>query len=254
MGRLIAGVQLYTLREFCKTPKDIEETFKKIRKMGYKTVQISGIGEIDTKELKKLLDDNGLYACSTHTPYDRIVNEIDRVIEKHKILGCEAIICPGLPQELRKDKEGYLKAAREFGKVIKKIKKEGLILGYHNHGVEFERFDGKTGLEILLGKCKEMEAEIDTYWVQYGGGDPAYWIEKFSGRVSEIHVKDMGIIENKQVMPPIGDGNLNWERIVKACKKAKVRYCLVEMDTPTIDVFKALEKSLKFMKKIGIKP
>ena len=101
---------------------------------------------------------------------------------------------------------------------------------------------------------KEMEAEIDTYWVQYGGGDPAYWIEKYSGRVSQIHLKDMGIIDNKQVMPPIGDGNLNWERIIKACRKAKVKYCLVEIDEPTIEPFEAIERSLKFLKKFGIKP
>ena len=254
MDRLIAGIQLYTLRGFCKDLKGIEETFKKIRKIGYRAVQISGIGEIDFKELKKILDDNGLYACSTHTPYERIINETEKVIEEHKILGCEGIFCPGLPKELRKGKEGYLEAAKEFKKVIKKIKKEGLILGYHNHGVEFERFGKKTGLEILLDGCKELEVEIDTYWVQYGGGDPAYWIEKYSGRVSQIHLKDMGIIDNKQVMPPIGDGNLNWERIIKACRKAKVKYCLVEIDEPTIEPFEAIERSLKFLKKFGIKP
>ncbi|MCM8778099.1 MAG: sugar phosphate isomerase/epimerase [Candidatus Omnitrophica bacterium] len=253
MGKLIVGVQMYTLRDYCKTVDDTAETLKKVRKIGYKVVQVSGMAEPkDVKEMKKLLDDSGLYTCSTHTGYERIVKETEAVIEEHKILGCEAIICPGLPLELH-NKEGYLKVAEEFGKVMEKIKQSGLTLGYHNHGIELQNYDGNTGLEILLDNCDGLEAEIDTYWIQYGGGDPAYWIEKFSGRCSQLHFKDMGMINNKQVMPPIGEGNLNWERIIKKAKKADAKYCLVEMDTPTIDAFESLERSLEFLTSMGLK-
>ncbi|MGB9608082.1 MAG: sugar phosphate isomerase/epimerase family protein [bacterium] len=246
------GVQLYTLRDYTKTVKETVETLRKVKEMGYNYVQVSALGEPkDVKELKKLLDDNGLIAVSTHTGYERIISSIDEVIEEHKILGCEAIVCPGLPMELH-NKEGYLKVAEEFSNLMEKIKENGLILAYHNHGIEFERYEGKTGLEILMENCPLLEAEIDTYWVQYGGGDPAYWIEKFKNRVSEVHFKDMGIIQNRQVMPPIGEGNLNWERIIEACRKANVRYCLVEMDTPTIEPFEALKISLVNLLKFGL--
>jgi len=161
-------------------------------------------------------------------------------------------MCPGLPGELH-NKDGYLKVAEEFNKIIGKIKENGLILGYHNHGIEFERYEGKTGLEILLENCPELQAEIDTYWVQYGGGDPSYWIEKYKERVSQVHFKDMGIIKNQQVMPPIGNGNLNWERIIKICKKAKVKYVLVEMDRPTCDPFEALKISFDNLISFGVK-
>ena len=246
------GVQLYTLRDFTKTAKETAETLKKVKEMGYNIVQVSAVGEPkDAKELRKLLDDNGLIAVSTHTGYEAIVKETEKVIEEHKILGCEAIICPGLPMELH-NKEGYIKVGKDFSKVIGKIKESGLILAYHNHGIEFERYEGKMGLEILMENCPELEAEIDTYWVQYGGGDPAYWIERFKDRVSEVHFKDMGIIRNRQVMPPIGEGNLNWERIIEACKQANVKYCLVEMDAPTIEPFEALRISLINLKKFGL--
>lgn len=253
MAKLVIGLQMYTLRDFCNTPEDISKTAEKISKIGYRVIQVSGIASIDTKELKKILDDNGLYACSTHTGYEQIVNEIDRIIEKHKILGCEAIICPGLPGELH-NKQGYLKVAKDFEKVLPKIKSNGLILGYHNHAIEFERYDGKTGLEILLENCHGLEAEIDTYWVQYGGADPTFWIDKYCKRVSEIHFKDMGIEKNKQVMPPIGTGNLNWKAILSACKKSYVKYCLVEMDNTTIDPFEAIKISFENMRRWGLVP
>ncbi|MCM8769126.1 MAG: sugar phosphate isomerase/epimerase, partial [Candidatus Omnitrophica bacterium] len=211
----------------------------------------SGMAKMEAEELKKLLDERGLFACSTHVSYQEIVTELDRVIATHKILGCEAIMCPGLPGELH-NAEGYRKVAKEFSQILPRIREAGLILGYHNHGIELERYEEKTGLEILLENCPGLEAEIDTYWIQYGGGDPATWIEKYAGRVSEVHVKDMGISKNKQVMPPIGTGNLNWSRIIQACREAGVRYCLVEMDTPTVDPFQAIKISLDHLKSWGL--
>lgn len=251
MGKMIIGAQMYTLRDYCKTPADVARTLEKVRKMGYRVIQISAMAKMDPKELKKLLDDNGLSACSTHVGYPEIVKETNRIVEEHKILGCEAAICPGLPMELHNE-DGYLKVSRNFQKVLARFQEAGLALAYHNHAIEFQRYGGKTGLEILLDNCPALEAEIDTYWVQHGGGDPAFWIEKYTGRVSQTHFKDMGIIKNQQVMPPIGNGNLNWKRLVQACQKAGTRYCLVEMDTPTIDAFETLRISFENMKAWGL--
>jgi len=188
--------------------------------------------------------------------YDDIINDTDRVIEEHKILGCEGMAC-GIPWALHNE-EGYSQAARDLEKAFPKIKENGLVVGYHTHGTEFAKYNGRTGLEILLDNCPHLKVEIDTYWVQYGGGDPAFWIEEFSGRLSDIHFKDMANggtregQEGKQIMPPIGAGNLNWERILQACRKADLRYCLVEIDRPTIDAFEAVRISFENMRKWGL--
>jgi len=252
MGKIVVGIQMYTLREFCKTKEDAIKSLEKVSKIGYRVVQISGMVRIDPKELRKILDDNGLKACSSHIGYNEVVNETDRVIEEHNILGCESMVCPGLPGEYH-CKDGYKKVAKTFSKIIPKIKKNKLTLGYHNHSGEFKRYGDKVGLEILFENCPELEAEIDTYWVQHGGGDPAQWIEKYPKRINGIHVKDMGIIDHKQVMPPIGEGNLNWERIIKACHKSGVKYGLVEMDETTIDPFEAVKISFKNLLNLGMK-
>ncbi len=254
MGKLIAGAQMYTLRNYCKTAKDTAETLKKVSGMGYKVVQVSGMAEpADMKEMRKMLDANGIYACSTHTGYQKIVEETDRVIEEHKILGCEAIMCPGLPGELC-NREGYLKAAEILSPILKKAKDNGLTLGYHNHHHELQKYDGKTGLEILIENCEGLHAELDLYWIQAGGGDPAEWLEKFPGRYSQLHYKEMGIIDGKQVMLPIGSGNMNWKSIVEASRKAGAKYCLVELDHPVLDAFLSLKISLDNMRTWGIEP
>jgi len=251
---MIIGLQLYTMREFCKTPEEILETLKKARDVGYRVVQVSGIGKIDTKELKKMLDDLGIKAPTTHQSYSRLINETEKVIEEHKILEAPYVVCPGLPMELH-NPDGYKKVAEELSRIGEIIKKEGLTLLYHNHGIEFERYDGKTGLEILFENAKQdiLQVEIDTYWVQYGGGDPAYWISRFPNKMSICHFKDMGIKGNRQVMMPIGTGNLNWIRIIEACNRVGTEYAMVELDqSPLYPIWEAVKISFENMKNLGL--
>src|SRR6266496_4460 len=56
------GAQLYTLRDYLKTPADIAKTLARVRKLGYEAVQVSGAGPIDPAELAKILKNEGL-AC-----------------------------------------------------------------------------------------------------------------------------------------------------------------------------------------------
>jgi len=251
MNKPIVGLQLYTLREYCKSPKDTARTLEKVSRIGYRVVQLSGIGPIDTRELKNILDSNGLYACSTHTAYKKLLGELDEVIEEHQILGAEAIICPGLPSKLH-NREGYLKATEELKKVIEKVKKNGFTLGYHNHAIELERYREKTGLEILLDGCPSLEGEIDTYWIQHGGGDPVAWIRKMKGRMPLVHLKDMAMRGSQQLFAEVGEGNLNWPAILDACKESGAEWYIVEQDTCQRDPFESLAISFRNLKAMGI--
>ena len=60
------AAQLFTIRDYTKTPKDIAESMKKIKAIGYDAVQISGLGPIDPKELAAILDGEGLVCCASH--------------------------------------------------------------------------------------------------------------------------------------------------------------------------------------------
>ena len=67
------AVTLYTVRNFCQNEKDLFDTLKKIKKIGYNAIQISSIGSINTKDVKKICDDIGLVICATHEPNDEII-------------------------------------------------------------------------------------------------------------------------------------------------------------------------------------
>ncbi|MBU2495929.1 MAG: sugar phosphate isomerase/epimerase [Candidatus Omnitrophota bacterium] len=248
------AAQLYTLRDYLQTPKDIAKTLAKVRKIGYRIVQLSGLGKIETKELKKILDGEGLVGNSTHTSLERLMNETDLVIEEHKILGAEYAVCPWIPDEYH-NLAGYRRLARELSKTGKILAKHKITLCYHNHAFEFEKYDKKTGLEILYSESdpRYLKAELDTYWIAYGGGDPATWCLKYSGRFPIAHLKDLGIKDNKQLYLEVGEGNLDWKSIIAACKKAGVKLYAVEQDICQRDPLESLKISLNNLHGFGLK-
>lgn len=249
------AVQLYTLRNFLKTPKDIEQTLKKVKKIGYESVQVSGIGPIDPKELKKLIDEEGLSICATHISFDRMKNDLNNVINEHKLWNCKYVGVGSMPESYRVDKDGYKKFAEDASIIARKLADNGLSFIYHNHNFEFRKFDGITGMDILFNESdKEVfNFEIDTYWVQAGGGDPIEWIRKMKGRMDVVHFKDMVINSDKnQVMAEVGEGNLNWRGIIEACREIGAEWCPVEQDVCERDPFESVEISLKNLKKLGM--
>jgi len=249
------AINLYTLREYLKTPESIRETLKKVRDAGYEVVQLSGLGPIEPKLLKSMLDEFNLKVCASHVSLERLKNDFRKVVEEQKLYGCKHIAVPSLPREYaNKGIEGYKSAARELSDLGKKLAGEDITLSYHNHFFEFEKLENKLVLDVLFEESdpKYLKAEIDTYWVQFSGGDPAYWIRKLKGRVPLVHLKDMGIKDGKQVMMEVGEGNLNWEAILEACKYSGVEWYIVEQDVCLRSPFESIRISRENLNKMGI--
>ncbi len=253
MSQSVLGAQLYTLREFTKTPADIATTLKKVKAIGYEAVQLSALGAIDNRELKNMLDGEGLTVAATHTSYELMRDEPQAVIDEHNLLGCKHAAIGGLPGEYR-NAEGYLKFAKAASEVARKLKEGGLTFSYHNHSFELEKFNGRTGLAILYEESdpEVFNAEIDTYWIQHGGGDSAAWIRKMKGRAPLVHFKDMVVFGGKPIMAEVGEGNLNWPAIIEACKEADVQWYLVEQDTCQRDPFESMAISFRNLKAMGL--
>jgi sugar phosphate isomerase/epimerase len=254
MAETKIAAQMYTLRDFTKTPADIATTMKKVKNIGYDVVQLSALGPIDTGELKKILDGEGLKVCATHTSYQRMRDETQAVIDEHKLLDCTYPTIGAMPPEYRNER-GYALFAEEASEVGRKLAEAGLVFGYHNHSFELERFGRETGLDILITQSdpKYFTIEIDTYWIQHGGGDPAVWIEKAAGRIPLLHLKDMAIdSQMQQLMAEVGEGNLNWHAILDAAAKAGVVWYIIEQDICRRDPFESLAISLRNLKEMGI--
>lgn len=254
MSDSVIAVQVYTIRDFLKTPEDIASSLKKLKEIGYDWVQLSGLGPIDDNELKKMIDGEGLGVCSTHCKFITFRDEPQKIIDFNLLIGSK-YPAGGMVTEMA-NAEAIKEYAALANKNGKEFAKHGLTFCYHNHSWELADFGGKTGLEMVYEQTDPdyLQAEIDTYWIQHGGGDPAWWIRKLSGRMPVVHFKDMGItVEREQLFMPVGEGNLNWQSIIAACKEAGVKWYIVEQDRCQVDPFESLKISLENMKQMGLK-
>jgi sugar phosphate isomerase/epimerase len=245
MPDLKLGAQLYTVREYTQNEEDFAQTMEKIAFIGYRYVQVSGIGgSISPAFIKKAAKNNGLEVILTHTSPQRIKDETEKVIEDHDIFGCDGIGVGGMFGHERTE-EGFLRFAEDFAPAIEKIKRSGKVFLYHNHRFEFERYGGQTGMDILLENTDEdgFMLTFDTYWAQAGGVDPASFLKKHSGRIFATHLKDMAVTNDKIEMTEVCTGNMNFKRILKVSAKNNIIWHFVEQDEVKMDAFESMKIS-----------
>lgn len=251
------AVQLYTLRDFLKTPAEIGATLRKVKEMGYHAVQASGLGPVDPVLLKEMADGEGLTICATHIDYADLTNKLEEVIHKHHLWNCRYVGLGAMPQEYRTSLEGYRAFAAQASAIGRVLSDNGLKFIYHNHNFEFAQFGGTTGLDILINETdpESVDFELDVYWVQAGGGDAAEWIRKVDGRMKVVHLKDMAVTgEREQRFAEVGEGNMSFPRILQACQEIGVEWGAVEQDQCYgANPFDCLRKSLHNIHKMGFK-
>jgi sugar phosphate isomerase/epimerase len=250
------AAQLYTIREFTQTADDFSASMKKVRAIGYTAVQISAIGPISHVQVKSIVDDLDITVCITHIGHDRLWHDLDSVIEQHHLWNCKNVAIGSMPAPYRQEGEdGFRRFAEEASQVGEKLHAAGLTFSYHNHSFEFVRFGSRTGLDLIYEESdpRYLQAELDTYWIQHGGGDPAAWVRRMAGRMPVVHLKDMVIVDGEQAMAEIGEGNLNWPAILKACEEAGVEWYAIEQDVCQRDPFDSLKISYENLRRMGLK-
>ena len=262
------AAQLYTVRDFTQTRAGFARSMAKIAEIGYSAVQVSAIGDIPDAEVKRIADDHGLTICNTHISYELLLNDLDAVIEQHKLWDSQHVAIGSMPPEFRDSEDGYRRFAEIGSEIGEKLAQSGLSFSYHNHSFEFVKFAGRTGLDILFGEsdARYFQAELDTYWVQHGGADPAAWIGRLAGRMPVIHLKDMvmlpppsqsppikrGDLRPLQTMAEVGEGNMNFAAILQSCRGAGVDWYAVEQDICQRDPFESLAISFRNLNALSL--
>lgn len=246
------GAQYYTIRDFCQTLEDFDASCKKIREIGYQTVQLSGIGDFPGDEVKKVLEKYQLTAVCTHRNPNSYLEHLDKEIEYHKAIGCKIAGIGSMPK-FNAAPETIEEFVQNYRPVAEELAKHDIILAYHNHSFEFEKINGEYAFHILLNKMNSNNFKLilDVYWLAYAGIDPAKFIREHAGIIACVHLKDLKIVNNAPNYAEIGQGNLDWDNILSACEEAGVSYALVEQDTCDGDPFESLKISYQYLHQRG---
>ena len=244
------AVQLYTVRAQLQDPSQVGAVLGRLREIGYRAVEVAGLGQAATGRLGAELRRADLIACAAHVALDRLTADLEAVAGECKDWGCKYVVVPSIP-EANRTREGFRRFATEAGDLAQRLKAYGLRLAYHNHAYELERYGDKTGLEMIFESSPGMlQAELDTYWLQFGGVNPAAWIRRLAGRAPLVHLKDMAVDLGNPVDAEVGEGNLDWEDILRACREARTEWLVVEQDAPRRDPMESVAISYANLAKL----
>jgi sugar phosphate isomerase/epimerase len=246
------AAQFYTLRELTTTPDGFRRALQKVAEIGYGGVQLSAVGalnsgDVSAEKTRKWLDELNLRCVATHRPFEALQNDIGQEVAFHKALGCDYVAIGGFFHRYPNSLEGFRSFVSDALPVAEALANEGIRFGVHNHDHEFRRTGGKLHFDLLIEAPAILKLEIDTYWVVKAGLDAADLLQKCNGRVPMIHVKDLEMAEQGARMAPVGEGNLPWDRILKAGEAAGVEVYIVEQDDTYRDPFDCLKSSFQFL-------
>ncbi|HTL16486.1 MAG TPA: TIM barrel protein [Patescibacteria group bacterium] len=242
--KIPVGLQLYSLRDQCKN--DLPGMLKAVSKIGYKGVEFAGYHGRSATELRKMLDDNGLVACGTHTPYESVLpDKLQETIQFNHTIGNKFLIVPWMEA---KSKQGWLDKAAMFNELSAKLKPEGMFIGYHAHAHDFEKFDGQSAWDIFFGQTKPaVIMQLDTSNCCDGGADPVAVLHKYPGRVRSIHIKANGGGPDAVV----GEDKVNWPEVFAFCEtKGGTQWYVLEHESAS-DPLSAVTRSFEALKKLG---
>ncbi|AEF82806.1 sugar phosphate isomerase/epimerase family protein [Leadbettera azotonutricia] len=259
------GFQMFTVRELLTDKQSMFTVFKKVREIGYDTIQGYLLPFITLKEYKELTDTIGFENCSLDASFEAMRSDpkvINQIINDASFLGVDQISIGTLPMEYRENESGFRKYAQEINVIAKNLKKEGKKLLYHPHALEFFSFGGGfKGIDIIL---EETDPEgfwfcLDTHWLVGGGVNIVDWLYKVKGRMKTIHYKDYAIIggaikieEIHKRFAEVGEGNIDWEKIIAASKDIGIEYAIVEQDICPGNPLDSLKTSFNNMIKFHV--
>lgn len=238
------------------------ETLRKVSAIGYNAVEISqipmtpeNVAELDRSRGELGMDIAALSVAMVTPkgrPGDSLQDHFDKIVDDAQSLDSKLLRIGMLPFDAMTSIGAVIDFAKQANEYAERLKDQGLNLYYHNHHIEFAKFDGKFMLDIIAENSPAMGLEIDVHWVQRGGLDPVRTLEKYAGRTAMVHLKDyrigqmpeaaMGLLDSgdfagfmaefKNVVQfaEVGEGNLDFASIIPAAQAAGAAYLLVEQD------------------------
>ena len=240
MNNFKLGIQLYTVRE--ELVSNFKRTLIDLKQLGFEGVEFAlDYGNLDPEQLAAFLVDAGLETYGIYATLDSLTDPSDSVFAYAMALNCKYLTC-GIPEDvLKKDFSSCLAKLKIADKIAAS---KGLKLCYHAHAYEFDKFDSRNYIDIIL-KETNLLFEADTAWIHAGGENIKSYLEKYKDKIHLLHIKDMtkdlDYIE-------LGAGVIDFDDIIDFACTSKVKWLGYEQDFSKIGEMQSARKSISFIK------
>lgn len=246
------GVQLWSVN--AELDGDIDGTLRDLARLGYREVETAGLHGRAPAAFRRAIEAAGLHAVSAHYSMPDLFGDAPGHIAEAKALGVQWLVASS-PRADRPLKQGdwisaihdamtldaWKSNAARLNELGHLVQAAGMQLAYHNHPIEFDRYDGRRGIDVLLAGTDPalVKFELDVAWAVAGGADPVGLLRDHGDRIRLLHVKGL------KTKPPlgaygadfatgvVGQGDvIAWPAVFKAAKQAGVTHAFVEQEPP----------------------
>jgi sugar phosphate isomerase/epimerase len=217
-------------------------------------------------DIQTILQSNNMTVPSMHTDIHTLQHRMGPLAEAATALGATYVTLPAIPEEFRKDMDGYRRTADLFNSIGENAAKNGVTFAYHNHGYGLKAVDGIVPLDLLLARTDPAKVvlEMDVFWTVAGGADPVSYLKKYSGRYRMLHLKDMKTIRTFtgdggtadqwiplfDSMTHLGDGAIDIRAIIGTARAHGAEHYFVEQDMAA-DPKAKLGASARYLEGLG---
>ena len=241
------AVQVYSVRE--QAAKDVGAMLKAIAEIGYKGVEYAGYYDKKAEDLRKMMDDNGLVCCGTHTGINTLLgDEFKKTVEFNKILGNKYLVVPAGLEHALETKDGAIMTAHLMNELSDKAAEHGMFVGYHAHAGDVKKIDDTTPWDRFFSQTKKaVIMQVDTGNCLSGGADPVELLKRYPGRATTVHLKTFGGDRNTV----IGDDKVDWPAFFEACEAVgETEWYIVEHETGSNPV-ESIKGCFEGLQKLG---
>jgi sugar phosphate isomerase/epimerase len=249
-AKIAVGLELWSVRQLCE--KELPMVLKAVAQMGYQAVELahSYYGH-NAAAWRKLLDDNGLRSCGMHLGLGALQGDaFDKTVEMHKVIGTPYLIVASLPKKSLESGPAIAATGKVFNELSERLKPLGMKIGYHCHGGDFAKVEGRTAWE-LFGEHTQADVilQLDVGNCLGGGGDPIAMLKKFPGRSVSIHIKDHGGKRGSV----FGEGTVDWKEVFQICETTggTKQYIIEEEGRAGPEALDDVRKAIQNFRKMG---
>ncbi|MEM7031717.1 MAG: sugar phosphate isomerase/epimerase [Chloroflexota bacterium] len=260
MQKRIIGVQMMMLGGKVQE-MGAYAVLEKLAEIGYHCIEISQIPMTSENvgAIKKACDAFGIEVAANSAmleplgpaapQMETLETHFDKIVADCQTLDTHFLRIPILPFGYMGNREKALDFVARAEEMAERLAEHNIDLYYHNHHVEFEKYDGKYLMDIIKENTMRIGFELDVHWIQRAGENPVTYIQQFAGRIKLIHLKDYRIKFDNTVFADgfsmekimtafssaiqfaeVGEGSLAMKDIIDAGLASGSEYFLVEQD------------------------
>jgi len=250
------ATQIWPFRE--DFGKDMPATLEKLAEMGFAGVELCRwfewtdlFDKWPAEQLQEVSQRVGLEIVSAHVPYYMVgADRLEELVEFCHAVGMKYAMVASLPKEQMASKAALLEVVATFNQSAANLEAEGIRIGFHAHGPDFEPVEGAVPWEILFDNTgPEVVMQMDIGNCLQGGGDPIHYLKKYPGRGTLIHLKEFAAQKPPQA---IGDGSVDWDQVMTLCEDLhQPEWYIIEQEEKEYDPWTSAARSLEYLRGLG---